>query len=396
MQFEVKALKGSEGPTALLLEAGDISDASSQAVAQGYTVISVKPKQAWLAMSIRRKSEFPFISFSQELLALLDAGLALVEALETLAEKEERREIKKILKQIIACLHEGHPLSYSLRQSAANFPPLYIATVRASEKTGALSEALSRFVTYQSQMDGVKRQVVSASIYPILLAGVGGLVTLFMLVYVVPRFSHIYADMGGDLPLLSRLLMQWGKFLSANGGALLSAVLLLLGASVYALGRPAFRQWILHQLWLIPAIGARMHLYQLARFYRSLGMLLRGGMPVVTALQMVSDLLQFSLRGQLSLASASIREGRSISQAMERHELTTPVALRMLRVGERTGRMGEMMERIATFHEEEMARWMERFTKLFEPLLMIFIGLLIGGIVVLMYFPIFELAGSIQ
>ncbi len=125
-------------------------------------------------------------------------------------------------------------------------------------------------------------------------------------------------------------------------------------------------------------------------------MLLRGGMPVVTALQMVSDLLQLSLRDQLTLAAASIREGQSISQSMERNGLTTPVALRMLRVGERTGKMGEMMERIASFYEEETARWVERFTKLFEPLLMVFIGLLIGGIVVLMYFPIFELAGSIQ
>ncbi len=396
MRFEVKALKGSEGPTALLLDAVDVSDASGQAAAQGYTVISVKTRQAWPAMPSWRKSGFPLILFSQELLALLDAGLALVEALETLAEKEDRPEVKKTLTQIIACLYEGHPLSYALQHSAANFPPLYIATVRASEKTGALSEALSRFVAYQSQMDGVKRQVVSASIYPILLAVVGGLVTLFMLAYVVPRFSRIYADMGGDLPLLSRLLMQWGKFLSAHGGLLLTGVLLALGAAIYALGRPVCRQWIVHKLWLLPAIGARMHLYQLARFYRSLGMLLRGGMPVVTALQMVSDLLQFSLRGQLALASASIREGHSISESMQRYALTTPVALRMLRVGERTGRMGEMMERIAAFHEEEMARWVERFTKLFEPLLMVFVGLVIGTIVVLMYFPIFELAENIQ
>ena len=144
------------------------------------------------------------------------------------------------------------------------------------------------------------------------------------------------------------------------------------------------------------AIGARLHLYQLARFYRSLGMLLRGGIPVVTALNMVSGLLQLSLRERLVLASANIREGLPISESMASNGLTTPVALRMLRVGERSGKMGEMMERIASFYEDEMARWVERFTKLFEPLLMVFIGLLIGAVVVLMYLPIFELAGSIQ
>jgi general secretion pathway protein F len=215
-------------------------------------------------------------------------------------------------------------------------------------------------------------------------------------VYVVPRFSHIYADIGGDLPLMSRLLMRWGLLLDANGAAVLTGTLLLLAGAIYTATRPASKQWLARKLWQLPSLGRRLHVYQLARFYRSLGMLLRGGMPVVTSLQMVSDLLESSVRGQLALATGSIREGHALSGAMEQYGLATPVALRMLRVGERTGRMGEMMERIAAFYEEETARWVERFTKLFEPLLMVFMGLVIGVIVVLMYFPIFELAGSIQ
>jgi general secretion pathway protein F len=177
---------------------------------------------------------------------------------------------------------------------------------------------------------------------------------------------------------------------------MLMGALGLLAASVFTATRPATRRWLTRQLWQIPAIGSRLHIYQLARFYRSLGMLLRGGMPVVSALNLTADLLESSLRGQLQQATASIREGHPLSEAMDAFGLTTPVALRMLRVGERTGQMGEMMERIAAFYEEETARWVERFTKLFEPLLMVFIGLVIGVIVVLMYFPIFELAGSIQ
>lgn len=396
MRYEVKALRGSEGLTAFSLDAADAGDATAQAMAQGYTVIALKAKQSWLVWHKPRKTKFPLVLFSQELLALLDAGLALVEALETLAEKELRPDVKKTLMQIVLSLYEGHTLSYALRQSEANFPPLYVAAVRASETTGALPEALARYVTYQTQMDGVRQQVVSASIYPMLLAGVGGLVMVFLMLYVVPRFSHIYADIGGDLPFMSRLLMGWGQFISDHGEGLFGGVVLLLVLMLYLFTRPFFKQWLTLALWRLPTIGARLHLYQLARFYRSLGMLLRGGMPVVTALKMVSDLLQLSLHDQLALAAASIREGQSISQSMERNGLTTPVALRMLRVGERTGKMGEMMERIAGFYEEETARWVERFTKLFEPLLMVFIGLLIGGIVVLMYLPIFELAGSIQ
>lgn len=396
MRYEVKALRGNEGLTAFAVDAADAADATAQAMAQGYTVIALKAKRSWLVWHQPRKTKFPLVLFSQELLALLDAGLALVEALETLAEKELRPDVKKTLTQIVFSLYEGHTLSYALRQSEANFPPLYVAAVRASETTGALPEALARYVTYQTQMDGVRQQVVSASIYPMLLAGVGGLVMVFLMLYVVPRFSHIYADIGGDLPFMSRLLMGWGQFISDHGEGLFGGVVLLVALLLYLFTRPFFKQWLTLALWSLPTIGARLHLYQLARFYRSLGMLLRGGMPVVTALKMVSDLLQLSLHDQLALAAASISEGQSISQSMERNGLTTPVALRMLRVGERTGKMGEMMERIAGFYEEETARWVERFTKLFEPLLMVFIGLLIGGIVVLMYLPIFELAGSIQ
>jgi general secretion pathway protein F len=287
-------------------------------------------------------------------------------------------------------------LSFALEKSQANFPRLYIENVRASEKTGSLSEVLMRYIDYQNKVDSVRSQLVSALIYPALVTMVGGLVMVFLMLYVVPRFSRIYLDLGSNIPLMSRLLMNWGLFLADHGWQVLAVMILMLGLLVYALLRPASKQWILHQLWLMPTIGTRLRIYQLARFYRSLGMLLRGGLPVVPALQMVSGLLQSSLRDQLAQALEYVREGRSISQAMEQYGLTTPVALRMLRVGERTGKMGEMMERIATFHEEETARWLERFIKLFEPLLMTFVGLAIGVVVVLMYFPIFELAGSIQ
>jgi general secretion pathway protein F len=396
MRYEVKALRGDEGPTAWVLDAVDAGDAAGQMLARGYSVIAVRAKTAWPAWPGRRSGHFPLVLFSQELLALLQAGLALVEALETLNEKEQRPEVKQTLTQIIASLYEGHAFSHALQHSPANFPPLYVATVRASERTGDLPEALSRYVAYQSQMDAVKRQVVSASIYPLLLFTVGGLVTLFLMVYVVPRFSHIYADIGTDLPLMSQLLMRWGLLLESHGTAILAGTLMLLGGAVYAASRSASKQWLLRTLWQLPGIGERLHVYQLARFYRSLGMLLRGGMPVVPSLNLVSDLLEPGLRGQLVQASVRIREGHPTSDAMEQYGLTTAVALRMLRVGERTGRMGEMMERIAAFHEEETARWVERFTKLFEPLLMAFIGVVIGLVVVLMYFPIFELAGSIQ
>jgi general secretion pathway protein F len=300
------------------------------------------------------------------------------------------------LRQIIADLYEGRTLSYALQKFPADFPQLYVSTVRASERTGDLGEAMKRYIAYQEQVDFVRKKVVSASIYPLVLIGAGGLVTIFLMAYVVPRFSKIYEDIGTNLPFMSRLLLQWGKLLQAHSLLVLAAFAGIVGAVVYVASQPAARAWVMRRLWQIPAAGERMRIYQLARFYRTLGMLLAGGIAVVQAIKMVAELLPPALREDLAGAAGKISEGRSISFAMESHHLATPVALRMLRVGERTGQMGEMMERIAAFHDEEMARWVEWFTRLFEPLLMAVIGVVIGLIVVLMYLPIFELAGSLQ
>jgi general secretion pathway protein F len=273
---------------------------------------------------------------------------------------------------------------------------LYVATVRASERSGNLTEALGRYVAYQTQLDGVKKHLVSASIYPMILMVVGGLVCMFLLGYVVPRFSHIYEDIGGDLPWLTRLLMAWGGFVEQRGGLLLGFLAAGIALVILWLRRPSTKLWVSRQLIRVPAVGERVRVYQLTRFYRTVGMLLAGGTPVTQAFVMVSGLLDQQLRQRLEQATRSIRAGQPISLSLDTQALTTPVALRMLRVGERTGQMGEMMERIALFHEEELARWVERFTRVFEPLLMALIGVVIGGIVVLMYFPIFELAGSMH
>ncbi len=396
MRFELKALKGRQGLEALMLEAPSAAEAIRQASAQGYTVLSARPSFSLRAFRLRSSSAFPLALFSQELVSLLQAGLNLVESLEALAEKEGRTEARTIIRGVLNQLYEGRSFSHALGAFPRVFPPLYVATVMASERTGDLPEAMSRFVAYQAQLDVVRKKLIAASVYPALLIVVGGAVMLFLLGYVVPRFSHIYEDMGGNLPLLSQWLMNWGKMVESNGITVL-ALTVVAAAVTTALARErSVRQWIAAKVWSVPALGQRWRVYQLARFYRTLGMLLRGGTPIVPAIGMASGLLSLGLQERLSGASMAIKEGQSISQAMEGHDLTTPVALRMLRVGERTGRMGEMMERIAAFHDDEIARWVELFTRLFEPLLMAAIGVVIGVIVVLMYLPIFELAGAIQ
>ena len=174
-------------------------------------------------------------------------------------------------------------------------------------------------------------------------------------------------------------------------GSLLSAAALVYGAI-----QPAFRAFVGHLFARIPAVGRQLELYQLARLYRTVGMLLRGGLPVVTAFDMTRGLLAAAAQPRLAAATRAVREGQSLTDSLTATGLTTPVAERMLRVGERSGNMGEMTERIAAFYDEEIGRWVAIVTRLIEPLFMTVIGLLIGVIVVLMYFPIFQLAGSVQ
>ena len=289
---------------------------------------------------------------------------------------------------------ERECLRTALEHAPSAFPPLYVATVRAAERTSDLAPALSRYVAYQAQLEAIKKRVVNASIYPLLLIAVGGLVSLFLLFYVVPRFGRIYEDRATDLPVFSKLLLAWGSFAQANAGLALGLLVALVVLVVYSF--KSYKARISNALWRIPGVGERLKVYQLARFYRTTGMLLKGGMPLVAALDMAAELLHPVLRERLVAASRAISEGRGVSASMDANGLTTPVAMRMLVVGESSGSMGDMMDRIAGFHDDELARWVDWFTRMFEPILMAVIGLVIGAIVVLMYMPIFELAGNLQ
>lgn len=391
MRFTVRAL-GEEGVVSLTLDAGSVDEARERAVSQGLTVLNVRGESR---LQLRRRRGFPLLLFSQELLALLRAGLGLIEALETLADKQQEGESRGVISKILDQLNEGRTLSHALEQLPQYFPPIYVAAVRASERTSDLPEALSRFVAFQSQVDLLRGKVVSACIYPAVLMLVGGGVTLFLLGYVVPKFSVIYADMGAEMPFLSRMLVSWGGVVSEHGLMTLMVIAGLIAGGAVLLRRPDVREKIGHWLWSVPAIGRHLRIYQLARFYRTVGMLLRGGVPVLQAITMSSGLLSAALRPGAERAAANVRTGQSLSQSMEDAGLTTPVSLRMLRVGERSGDMGEMMERAAAFHDEEMSRWVDWVTRLFEPLLMVFIGLIIGLVVVLLYMPIFDLAGNL-
>jgi general secretion pathway protein F len=393
MRFRLKVLDAARAVATHELDAVDEADARRQALARGLRVIALETSSRLAPLG---RTKLSLVQFSNELIALLEAGLSLVEAIDALTEKERDDAIRNVLEGIRRRLYEGQSLSVAVGEFPSTFPPLYVATIRASERSGAIPEALRRFVAYQEQIDVLKKRLINASIYPAVLLGAGTLVVLFLVGYVVPRFSGIYEDIGGELPFASRMLMKWGQLLAAHGTGMLIGFIVATVLLVRGVMQPGFRAAVGRAVARIPTVGRQIELYQLARLYRTVGMLLRGGLPVVTAFEMTRGLLAAASQPRLAAATRAVREGKSMTDSLAAQGLTTPVAERMLRVGERSGNMGEMMERIASFYDEELSRWVEVATRLIEPAMMTVIGLIIGLVVVLMYFPIFELAGSIR
>ena len=393
MQFAVRALSPDHLITQLTVDARDETDARAQVAARGLFAASVAPLRG---AGTQRRARLPLVLFSQELLALLNAGLSIVEALEALLEKEAHAGTSGILTRLLTALREGKRFSAALAEQPELFPLLYIGIVKAAEGTSDLPRSLTRYIDYQQRIDLVRGKLISAAIYPMILLLVGGGVSLFLIGYVVPRFAEVYQGTGRTLPWLSQLMLDWGKFAATQTGWLLGAIAATVFIIVMLGRRIAAGSGVAGLLARLPGVGERVRIYALSRLYLTLGMLLEGGIPIVPALQTVQDMVGADLRSGLQQATLSIQSGTPLSAAFEAHRLTTPISLRMLRVGERSGEMGAMLTQSAAFYDGEISRWIDRFTRTFEPLLMAAIGLVVGAIVILLYMPIFDLAGSLQ
>jgi general secretion pathway protein F len=379
----------------VLVDATDEADARRQVEARGLFVSAIEPVHAPL-LRRQRGGKLSLVLFSQELLALLTAGLGIVEGLEALLEKEANPATRGVLERLLAGLREGKRLSSVMATQPALFPPLYVGIVRAAEGTSDLPRALERYIEYQQRIDTVRAKVVSASIYPAILLLVGGGVSIFLMSYVVPRFAEVYQGAGRNLPWMSRVMLDWGQFAGRHAGALLIGFAATVAIAAWAIRRALRQGGAARLLAKLPGIGERARIYELSRLYLTLGMLNEGGITLVNAIDTVQGMVSPGVAAGLRAARAAIEAGRPLSDAFEANGLTTPISLRMLRVGERTGAMGTMLTRSAAFYDGEIGRWIDRFTRTFEPLLMAAIGLVVGAIVVLLYMPIFDLAGDMS
>jgi general secretion pathway protein F len=343
-----------------------------------------------------RRSRLDVGLFTEELAALLHAGLGIVDAVCTLAEKEKHEAARQAIERIAVDLEQGQPLSKALANQPAAFPALLIAAVAASEQTGNLVPALQRYSAHLETLHTLRGKVVGAAIYPALLLAIGALVVLFLLGVVVPRFAQLLEGAHRELPLASSLLLAWGKAVAAHSAVFVTLLVVVGGALATVVTRAARGGWRIAGLQRVWVIGPLARKFRHAQFYRTSAMLVEGGVTALRAFAMSRSLLTTEDQRRLDVATSAIAAGQRIGPALAAATIADPVALRMLEVAQRTGRLPAALARIADFHEAQLARAVAMASRLIEPALMVLIGLVIGAIVVLMYLPIFDLASSLQ
>jgi general secretion pathway protein F len=395
--FQLSVVRGRNAPEPLELQATSLDDARTQASRLGFAVLSIRPVQPALRLFSSNRiahAGFDIPVFVEQLRDLLLAGLSVIEALDA-----QRRGAKvpaaAVIDAVVRRLREGQTLSKAFAAEPA-FPDLLIALVQASELTSDLTESLSRYLEHHRRVAEIRHRLVSTAIYPMLLVGVGCLVLMFLLFYVMPRFARIFEGMTGDLPWSARAMVAWSQTLHAHGVWWLAAAACAVAVLIAGALSTAVRERVLGRVLNHALLRDRLKVYFLSRWYRATGMLVQGGIPLPQALHLANQLLPLALQSNGRRVEEGVREGLSPSAAHERAGMVTPVAEQLMLAGERTGDLGTVLTRIANYHEAEVNRALERTMRALEPIVMVLIGVGVGIVVVLMYLPIFELASAIQ
>lgn len=394
MLFRAKLLNTEMGVDLVEVDAINREEARRFVEASGGRLLDLQQTNSgWSGRSSNKT--FNLSVFNQQLHSLLDAGQPIVDAIDILGHNDRKGQHRAIYDTLLQGLQQGKQLSEAMANLPSIFPPLYVAMVKASETTGTVRSSIRRFMLYQRQIDDIRGKLLAASIYPAILMSVGFLVTAFLMLYVVPRFSVIFDDVSARKQTVAGLVQIWGSFVHEHTVLAWSGFLFCIIIVIVLALQSRVRSALYRKLLAMPWIGERIWILQLARMYRTLGMLLRSGVSVIAAMKMTEGSLPIAMQASLQSATQAVSEGRPMSTVLAEFGLSTEVSQRLLLAGESSGNLDDMMERIADFYDQEMASWIDTAGRMIEPILMVAIGLVIGGIVLMLYSPIFDLANSV-
>lgn len=362
---------------------------------QNLFVIEIQEKNK--LFQFKSRTSFNVVIFVHELKTLLHSGLSITEGLDVLLSHHAETDKNSPIYKIRDALHQGMPLSQAMQSCGANvFPPLLIATVSASEKNGTLIHALNSYIRYDEQISSLKSKIYNASMYPLLLVGMALMVTLFLLMYLVPRFGAIYKGVDMQLPLASELMLELGVWLGEYRWFVISVLILGLFWLIRKVILTGVENTLMWMLSGFSPLKKRLDIVFLSRFFRGLALLLDAGASVIQSFDMLISILSPAQQLQLSKAKDLVLQGHTLSDSLYQAGLKTSVSARLLAAGDQNGEISAMLRQSADFHDLDLSQFIERFSRLLEPILMLVIGLFIGMIVVLLYMPIFEMASGLQ
>jgi type IV pilus assembly protein PilC len=365
---------------------------------KGLYVLALQPKHALggVPLHLPGRPSVPtreFLVFNQELATLLKAGMPLVQSLDLLKRRVATPAFKALLDDVHERVRAGTALSDAFAEHGDQFPRVYTASLLAGERSGNLDAVLRRYVEYTKIVANVKRKTISALVYPAILVSLAIVLVSIIVLKVVPAFSDFYATFGADLPLVTRIIVRISSFIRSE----FLAIVLVLAAVVIGVAvwvrRPGQQARFDHAILKLPMLGPVASKFATSQMSRTLATLLGGGLPLVNSLDIAARSIgnQF-MASQLEVVSARVREGESFAAALEARHVFPEVAVKMAEVGESTGALQEMLNTVADFYDEEISTNMERFITLVEPALLVIMGIVIAGLLLALYMPLFQLS----
>jgi type IV pilus assembly protein PilC len=383
-------------------EAGSEREIRDRYTEQGFLVYSVKPRSeigGLVGRSARSRKKINlerFLIFNQQFVTLIRAGLPILKSLDLLAERLTDPKLSVYIKGVRGEVRNGSLLSDAFARQGV-FPPIYVTTVLAGERSGSLAEVIERFITYQKLSLSVRKKLLVSLMYPAVLISLVSVIIVFLVTYVVPNFAQLYSSMNAELPLPTQILIAVGT--TARNYVVLGFVALIAGVF-------GFRWWartergselVDRALLKLPVAGEVWLKYQVAQFSRVLSTLLIGGIPLLQALDTAADSLGTQvLKKVLHQAVKLVREGQSLSSALRVTKIFPGLSIDMIEVGESTGALPAMLGSVAEFYEDDVATRTTAALSLIEPVIMIFMGIFVAFVLVSLYLPIFSLADTIK
>jgi len=363
------------------------------------TVVNVREKPQGLSLPfLQRKSVSTkeMAIFTRQFATMIDAGLPLVQCLDTISKQAENKYLREVLAQVMQDVESGSTLADALRKHKNVFSNLYTNMVEAGETGGALDEILQRLATHIEKADALRRKVKGALTYPVVVLCVALGAAIFMLVFIIPTFARMFADFGAALPLPTRIVLGISYVLRtfwwAIGGLAVGAIF---GVKKYYKttgGKKRIDAFLLKA----PIFGPLLRKTAVARFTRTLGTLLTSGVPILTGLEITAETAGNAIvRSAVLSTKAGIKEGDTIAKPLRATGVFPPMVVQMVAVGEETGSLDEMLAKIADFYESEVDTAVDSLTSILEPVMIVLMGILVGGMVVAMYLPMFKLVAVI-